>query len=334
MAKCEYFNVSKLNISFVNTSSKYCNGSELNTYNNDIVTVFNETYGVFVYVICSLGLIMNILNIAAILNAPEKVTAHPKLVISLAVSDMCVVMPELLKGIISILPYVMSYFCFFIVVFYYIEPGVILVSLLNLLMLGIDHYIAIFKPLHYNRIVSKHRITLCIVLIWIFGFVASVSETIPDTVYYFTNNESRNTFSFCDHMLFDYSPRFPYVLVIMELIVLIILYTRIYVAYKKHVTRRQLFSPDEQHNNKAIVTTLLIIVTFMIGWCPFSIMQIVYMTLHSGEPIYLWFITHTFKSFIFLNSSCDALIYALRLDVVKQGYKVMLVKVCKAFNIC
>ena len=62
----------------------------------------------------------------------------------------------------------------------------------------------------------------------------------------------------------------PYFLVMPELIVLIILYTRIYVAYKKFVTRQRAFRPDEQHTNKAIVTTLLVVGTFMIGWVPYE----------------------------------------------------------------
>ena len=338
MAKCEYLNVSQGNNSCVNLTNKYNNGTETNS---DNITLFLDIYAMFVYVIFSLASTMNFLNIIALLNVPGKMTPHSKLIISLAISDICVLFPELFTRINrTISVFSGMYYCYFSVIFLYMEPCVILVSLLNLLTLGIDHYIAIVKPLHYNRIVTNRRISACIVLIWILSFVASVIETIPEIINYYKNNADQ--FPFCLHMILNYMPRFPHLLVIPELIVLIILYTRIYVAYKKHVTRRQYCRPDEQHNNKAIVTTLLIIITFMISWVPYTIIHILnfiltdtfYLNLPEDTIEKLWFISLMCKALILLNSLCDALIYALRLDTVKQGYKAVLAKLCKKNHIC
>ena len=73
----------------------------------------------------------------------------------------------------------------------------------------------------------------------------------------------------------------------------------------------------------------------MFGWVPYCLIEILQMfffgkTIHfSGEVLeYVWFISIMCKAFIMLNSLCDALIYALRLAVVKEGYKAIFIKCC------
>ena len=227
--------------------------------------------------------------------------------------------------------------CYDTVLECYFQPGVVLVSLLYLLALGIDHFIAIVKPLHYNSIVSSIRTSACIALIWIVSYTTVVIETIPKTVMYYKNDENQDPF--CIYMFYEYLTRIPYFLVIPELFILILLYSRIYVAYKQYVTRHQSLRPDDQHNNKAIVTTLLIIVTFMVSWVPYSMLIIAY-SIFSDKVFtdfpqkVLAYIAWTCQSLILMNSFCDALIYALRLEVVKQGYKAMLRKFCQKCQIC
>ena len=329
MSECVYLNFSQVNNSCVNISNEYRNET-------DFYATLSDINNVIAYIICSFGFMINILNIIAILNAPGKLTPHSKLDISLAVSDICILLPILVTKIskAALLVGNIKHSCYYyLVVYSYIQPGVLLVSLFNLLMLGIDHYIAIVKPLHYNRILSTRRMSTCIAFVWILSCIASVTETIPKIIYYFKSNEDH----FCLYMMLEYLPIFPYLLVIPEFIVLVIIYTQIYVAYTKYVTRRQFFNQDDQHNNKAIVTTLLIITTFMIGWVPqsiFSIMDAIYYT--SVPPISnqrSWFIIFMCSNLIYLNSSCDALIYALRLEVVKQGYKIVLTKLCRKCRI-
>ena len=326
MSECVFLNFSQVNNSCVNISNVYRNET-------DVYATLYDIYHVITIIICSFGFIVNILNVIAILNAPGKLTPHSKLVISLAVSDICVLLPTLVSEIRIIIATLLvgdvNQSCYYeLVVHKYFQPGVVLVSLLNLLMLGIDHYIAIVKPLHYNRTLSTKHISACVSFIWIFSFVASMIETIPKIISYFKSNEDQ----FCLYMIVEYLPRFPYLLVIPVFIVLVIIYTRIYVAYTKYVTRRQIFHPDDQHNNKAIVTTLLIIITFMIGWVPISVMTIISTIYYTGVPMifndWLWFIVVMCGNLILLNSSCDALIYAWRLEVVRQGYKTVLTKLC------
>ena len=335
LTRCQDLNWSQVNISCVNISKEYHNKTE---YNDETIILLFSIYDRVAITVCSLGLIMNILNIAAIANVPSKLTPHSKLVINLAVSDSCIVLHTLCSRLMTELKKyydVGQYFdavleCYFI-------PGVILVSLFNLLAFGIDQFIAIVKPLHYNSIVTSIRATACIALIWIVSFITVVIETIPETLEYYKNDG--NQYSFCFYMRYEYLPRIPYFLVIPELIVLVLLYTRIYVAFKKFVKRRESFRPDDQHNNKAIVTTLLIIGTFMVSWVPYSLFIIVISIF--SDKVFTFFPQYVFASIVWtclslilMNSCCDALIYAWRLEVVKQGYKAMFRNICRKCRVC
>ena len=202
-----------------------------------------------------------------------------------------------------------------------------------------DHYIAIVKPLHYNRIVSNNHTKVVIALIWIVSFIGVALETVPEIFTYYRIDDVENTF--CSHMQNEYVSRMPYFLVIPELFVLIGLYARIFITYKKYIIRRLSFHPDDRHNNKAIVTTLLIVGTFMVGWVPYSVLKMLQIffsgkTIHISEETveYVWFTTIMCKALIMLNSLCDAIIYALRLDIVKQGYIVLFRKLCRKCQRC
>ena len=68
----------------------------------DTINLVESILEKFKYTVCPLGLIVNILNIIAITNAPSRLTPHSRLVISLAVSDMCIVLPEIVNIIMSV----------------------------------------------------------------------------------------------------------------------------------------------------------------------------------------------------------------------------------------
>ena len=180
-----------------------CEGGNLSQFNNTCANISNEFISVellrllysildqFVYVVSPIGLIMNILNIVAIANAPTKLSPHSKFVISLAVSDMCILLPSLVTRLARTLLFQYDiYECFSTIAYSYLEPCVTLVSLFNLLALGIDHFIAIIKPLHYKRIVTNSRVSACIVLIWSVSFVTSAIETIPEIINYYKKSKS------------------------------------------------------------------------------------------------------------------------------------------------
>ena len=52
------------------------------------------------------------------------------------------------------------------------------VNLLNLMGMAIEHYIAILKPLHHSRLLSRKKYTVMILLLWIIAFVFGFSDFI------------------------------------------------------------------------------------------------------------------------------------------------------------
>ena len=200
LTKCEKFILSLVNNSCVNTSDEFYDQKEHDDYATwifvtGIITKFKHT-------VSPLGLIMNILNIVAIANAPSRLTPHSRLVINLAVSDMCILLPWLLHILIfestdyGIIGYPsISYFCYKVAVETYFLSSVKIVSLLNLLGLAIDHNIAIVKLLHYYRIVSNSRTKAYIVMIWLISFIKAVIESIPTITKYTHGKKLRNTSS-------------------------------------------------------------------------------------------------------------------------------------------
>ena len=127
LTNCEDLNLSLVDYSCMNLSNEFHRDMK----NNDMAVYFDTINLVesilekFKYTVCPHGLIVNILNIIAITNAPSRLTPHSRLVISLAVSDMCIVLPEIVNIIIlnkfeyDSISYKFAYF--------YFEPSVALV---------------------------------------------------------------------------------------------------------------------------------------------------------------------------------------------------------------
>ena len=160
-------------------------------------------------------------------------------------------------------------------------------------------------------------------------------ESLSHVLMYNTISGSNNTF--CQYMLQEYFPKTFYLLII-PVIVLIILYLQVYVAYKKYVIRHQSLRPDYQHNKKAIVTTLLVIGTFMVCYLPVSVLQIAsYLFVEELKVVYIKYkglIHYMTQGLVLLNPLCDALLYALRLNIVKEGYKEIFRSLCKRPRNC
>ena len=123
MTKCEDMNLSLFDYSCMNSSNEYPRDME---HNFDTINLVQSIFNIFKNTVYQLGLIMNIMNIVAISNAPSKLTPHLRLVISLAVSDMCIVLPKIVFFImLNKFKYdSFSYECHSVFAYFYFEPSV------------------------------------------------------------------------------------------------------------------------------------------------------------------------------------------------------------------
>ena len=309
-----------------------------NTFNTTFIVDKNDLkrdyYEIAFLILSIFGLFANILNIAAIIYNPRGLTAHSKLIISLAVSDCCVALFGILRFTYHFLPWDVSYsstsVCLWMFMKYFHQPSTVISSLLNLIALGVDQYIAIIKPLHYQTIMSSFNTNLIILSVWVVGLSIGLLEVIA-TLFTDYAMPPFVTYNFCLYVVND-SYQFvtwviPYILVLLALCVILFLYTRIFIEYRKFIGRHQQFHPSELHNKKAIVTTLLVIGTFMICWVPISVYRLVHsfrLVKYSRNNAYTRTIFRT-TSYILMvaNVLCDPIIYGVRLPVVQEGYRRM-----------
>ena len=190
-------------------------------------------------VVSIIAIVANILTIAAIVHAPQGKTVHEQLITSLAVSDCCVAIYFLLDHTLRNANFCLSswsadvFLCYTVVrIFLYSFP--VLASLLNLLALAVDHYVAIVNPLHYNRKMTSFRTKLLIHVIWIFSLSVGSLEIAIEFLSHLDDN-----LHVCEYALFTNSYIVPYIVVVLEVFILIFLYAKVCLEFKKFVARRQ-----------------------------------------------------------------------------------------------
>lgn len=319
--------------SFSNVSNNFSDGlDETKTVSQRVQDILYDPLNIVLIVLSFIGLLANSLSIAATLHIPHGQTTHSKLIINLAVSDICIILSVFLHVLVAVLsPLHINEYCFEVANQEFLNFS-LLAILINLLAMGLDHYIAIMKPLHYHEIMSRCRGNLMLILIWIISLTGGLLDLIVGAFWHDGSND------FCETVYrdgFD-AQIFIFGLVLLELLVLIYLYLQIFLEVKKLLVRGQAMHQDDMHNKKAIVTTLLIIGTFMICLAPNSVFQITIQILLRTDrqsvmdsiPIIL--LIHQILWILMLaNSLCDPIIYALRLRDVQRGYRCMLWKLCK-----
>ena len=105
----------------------------------DSARIFRIKHMIGLTIAC-LGLIANVLNIAAVAHVPQSRSPHSKLITSLSISDIGIALQQILEGSVYFMRYYSA--CFGYIIPNVLLPFALLATLLNLFALGIDHYIA------------------------------------------------------------------------------------------------------------------------------------------------------------------------------------------------
>lgn len=202
------------------------------------------------------------------------------------------------------------------------------VTILNLVGLAADCFIALRWPLHYKEIATQRSITMFIIVVWVSSviagagdFIVAASRTTADLSYadavretfILTRGNTEEKLRSSITMLLSNSLSF------VSLLTMTTMYS--YILYKIRSIRRSNSKLNKQAGGlkneiNAVRTTLFIFTSFLLLWLPTLAMNIISVI----RPDFLSTLTHlqasligyTADTLLMLHSIVDALIYGRR----------------------
>ena len=199
-------------------------------------------------------------------------------------------------------------------------------SILNLTTITIDRYIHVTRPLKHPKLVTRRRVILAIILIWVFSFFISLSKGIFH--------------DFWHHNKPSYETMIVLVGFILPLIIISYCYLRIYQVVRvqvnkfKQQTKRlapsSTNSDKEKTDVKAIKTIAVVIMAFFFCWCPFFVLNLYngWCRFHLGprrdECVINRQLVTAAKWLHYCNSSLNPVIYACFNREFRLGFKTAL----------
>lgn len=293
---------------------------------------------------------LNVMSLLALSQIKNRITTHHRLIISLALSDI-VIGVSIVSHFISTSIYnnyvpgygprterLMSW-CSSMMSKALNSTG-LNISLMNLMAMAFDHYMAIIRPLHYPSQMTKRTAYILITVMWVTAIILGFSDFFTGVNIYKQNHTNYN---YCEA---TYKSKYQdeytvFSMAILATIVLLLIYSRIYIKIKLHqrpgetnpAKTKTSVRNDMKRNVRASVTTLLILGTFMICWLPTCIYQIalVIQIKLDKTKLYAWsstliLIDKYFLDLLLVNSIADPVIYAIRMYDVQMGYRRLLSK--------
>ena len=204
------------------------------------------------------------------------------------------------------------------------------ITLLNILVMAIDHYIAILLPLKKHKVMNRKRCVIMIVIIWVIAFLAGFSDFATPGLDQRVWSVVKPSYNLCD---VAYITHFQEEFITFAISFLCaagisFMYLRIYCEIKgKHPTN--IIHNKSIANKKALATTLLILGTFVVCWLPLSTYNIVMIICTRGGYYPHFIYTHYetlmkvdkyLYCLMLFNTLCDPVIYAVRIAEIRTGY--------------
>ncbi|GAB6022507.1 hypothetical protein CHUAL_006614 [Chamberlinius hualienensis] len=206
------------------------------------------------------------------------------------------------------------------------RTGGLIVSVLHLLLLAVNHYIGIIRPLHYASTMTKRKALLNIALMWILPIVFFF--------IYFASIKDQGFWSrHCEGTRFIVEREFRYItggLFFIPLILMFFMYVHIFIIVIRHNRGLSQYQGSRhfKHNVKAATTTLLILGTYTIGWMPAVLFYIVTcldcaVNLNELNPTVLLTVSMINNTLIILKLTVNPILYAARMKEISGAMKRM-----------
>ncbi|CAH1788906.1 unnamed protein product [Owenia fusiformis] len=239
-------------------------------------------------VVACIALLANIASLLAIKYTYGDLSAHQRLMISLALSDMFIsvsVILHIVNHILNPLYHIndennlrLQSHCARVLIEGLNRTSHV-ISLMNLMGMAADHYMAILKPLDYHRLMNKKRSRLMILALWLVSAAFGFSDVFSGFAGYDKSYEQQYNYTsnYCEIIRNNnFHPEFAiFALVIVCFIVMSAIYSKIFLIVRSHQRRAN----EVKENRKAVVTTLLILVTFAVCFLPNTLFQTIMIVL-------------------------------------------------------
>ncbi|KAK2814322.1 hypothetical protein Q5P01_000614 [Channa striata] len=245
------------------------------------------------------------------------------LLLSLAVSDFLV-------GL-TVMPFQMLLMepCWFlgdlVCALYYFLPFItVSASVINMVLISVDRYVAICDPLHYSTKFTQKRVRICVLLCWIYCVFYSF-------MFLFDNLKQPGRYNSCyGQCVINMNVAFDLVLAfILPVSAIVILYLRVFVvavsqarAMRSHITAVKLQSSVtvtvKKSELKAARTLGVVVAVFLMCYCPYYCVSL------SGSDFTMGISALAFMSFlVYFNSCLNPLIYALFYPWFRKSVKLI-----------
>ncbi|KAK2814475.1 hypothetical protein Q5P01_000388 [Channa striata] len=245
------------------------------------------------------------------------------LLLSLAVSDFLV-------GVL-VMPFhiLLTEPCWFLgdlvcALYFHLPFITVCASVINMVLISVDRYVAICDPLHYSTKITQRRVRICVLLSWIYSVFYS-SMTLHD------NLSQPGRYNSCyGECLININTAVDIVLgFLLPISTIVVLYLRVFVvavsqarAMRSHITAVKLQSSVtvtvKKSELKAARTLGVVVAVFLACYCPS------YCVYLSGSDISINYSVYRFILFlVYFNSCLNPVIYALFYPWFRKSVKLI-----------
>ncbi|KAK2814445.1 hypothetical protein Q5P01_000451 [Channa striata] len=254
--------------------------------------------------------VLNLLVIISISHFRQLHTPTNFVLLSLAVSDFLVGLFVIPSQILLTEP------CWFLgdllcVLYYCLNFIIVYASVINMVLISVDRYVAICDPLHYSTKITQMRVRICVLLCWTYSFIYSF-------MFIFDSLKQPGRYNSCyGECVINISGAADIVLgFILPISTIVVLYLRVFVvavsqarAMRSHITAVKMQSSVtvtvKKSELKAARTLGVVVAVFLMCYCPYYCVSL------SSSDLIIGSSSEAFMSFLVYSNSClNPLIYA------------------------
>lgn len=294
--------------------------------NTDHLRQFLYKAAIVQLIVCSVGIVLNSLNIYAVYKAKSNLKTTAKLIICLSVSDVILDIGGILESIFTILFIDLSFYSEILIMI--IETFMTIATLTcpaTLVHLSVDLFLMTVYPLQY--VDMQQYCIISLVVTWIFCFLTG---PITRSLFAVGNMEHKSFIVAYIHSGV-YSVYARSVLSTIGIVVLIILNVKICFAIRDLRMRSRHQSINQK---KSSVTLFLVVATYGIFYLPCCVVVIIpaIQRLNEEQEVFLQCMYAITGAFYYLNSIADPFIYAVRNSAIRAIYVRAFEKIISCFS--